>query len=340
MTTTEMDREEEYIMTGGSIPIFSGMRVDYESWKEDIGDWQTACKLKKEVQVARMLIVQPEMVKEVMRQIPKDQRDSAEGFQKVMNVMDQQFKKEVENMSWPAFEKWDNMRRKKGQSTESFIMEYELAFTKARKHDPELQCSDRMLAMKALARLQVDSDHSAQIISNIKGPMTTRSIVSTVETLYRKKDVPWSDQDQPKNKKTTDTQGSEDDTGFVGTEDMVQDAEGAFWVFKGKGASPGKNQKQFTREYKGPSNTKKCERCLQSGHSAGECWVPWSECQKKKGIQPSNEAATGMFVAVMCEECNHPDCDGPECEGTDCGRWEYASASEIDSVNSDGDDQS
>ena len=40
---------------------------------------------------------------------------------------------------------------------------------------------------------EIEPDKQAQILSAVKGPLTTRAIVATVESLY-KTDVPWSPQ--------------------------------------------------------------------------------------------------------------------------------------------------
>ena len=74
MTTTE-DEQQLGNSTTGYVPMFSGSKADYDSFKEDIDDWEFSTKIPKETRAARLILVQIEQVKKIMRTVPKEQRE-------------------------------------------------------------------------------------------------------------------------------------------------------------------------------------------------------------------------------------------------------------------------
>ena len=321
MTTTEEDTQ--YISTGGTVPIFSGKMEDYDTWREDIDDWALSTKIKPEAQVARLTYPQLEVVKKVIRKVPKDKRNSPQGLEKVLEVMETQFKKPSELLSRPTFTKWENMRRQKGETTEQFMLNYELTFHELQKHDIEVQCSERLLALKALDRLEIEPDKQAQILSAVKGPLTTRAIVATVESLY-KTDVPWSPQTSaPSFKKKSfeiDSASSEMDKALVHDE-MHDDPENeeAYYLSKGKGKGTGYN----------PNIS--CQRCGKRGHPSHLCRLSWEQAQKSLAANPI-KATDVALSAFTCPKCHHPDCEGDDAASSDASGWEYASDASNDAT--------
>ena len=87
MTTTE-DEQQLGNSTTGYVPMFSGSKADYDSFKEDIDDWEFSTKIPKETRAARLILVQIEQVKKIMRTVPKEQRRTANGVSLIMKEMD------------------------------------------------------------------------------------------------------------------------------------------------------------------------------------------------------------------------------------------------------------
>jgi hypothetical protein len=306
MTTED---ETQYVHSGGTVPIFSGTRADYETWREDVDDWEISTKLKPEQQAARLTYVQIDLVKKVMRKVPKAKRNSSEGLALVLKEMEKEFKKDPALVSRPTFAKWDNMRRQKDETTEQFILKFDLTFHELQKHDIEVQCSDRLLALKALDRLEIAPEHATQILTAIQGPLTTRAIVDAVESLF-KTDVPWSPQSStPLLKKPIPD--SESAQALVHDE-MLDDsdpADASYWS-KGKG--------------KGFPKHVVCLRCGLPKHKSPACPLSWPEAQKSLKANPISAPRAELAMASFaCTTCNHPACEGEDASSTDSPAWEY-----------------
>ena len=91
-----------------------------------------------------------------MRTVPKEQRRTANGVSLIMKEMDKKYLQSPANTSNSKFEMFNSMYRLKGETTESFILKYELAYDDLVKADPEVKCSERLLTLNALAHLEVD----------------------------------------------------------------------------------------------------------------------------------------------------------------------------------------
>ena len=154
--TTTMDDGQMYANNGGVVPVFSGQMEDYSAWREDAMDWEFSTKFPDKIKATKLVLAQNDMVKKVMRQIGSDQVRSAEGFQLIIKEMDKTFTLPTEQLGLNSFEKWDTMTRSKGQSSEAFLMQYDVAFHDLKKHDSRVSMSDQLLVMKGLARLQID----------------------------------------------------------------------------------------------------------------------------------------------------------------------------------------
>ena len=317
MTTTTTDDEQVFANSGGPVPIFSGAMEDYPSWKEDILDWEHSVKLPDKVKGSRLVLAQNDVIKAIMRRAGPDNVRSAEGFNLIMKVMDSNFTHPEKDIGWYSFEKWDGMTRTKNQSSENFILQYNVAFDDVKKHDAKVSMSDQLLAMKALARLQIDDKDKTQILSRMKDPINTHTLISTIKSIYGKADVPLI---APTSAKMTESE----DHALVNHEMFHSENENhdysedeAYWV-KVKGAGKGKN---FNGN---KTSTIKCERCGINGHTAKTCRIDWNKIPQSIKTPPE---LTGAFVA-LCPDCGHPDCEG----------WDYEDSAFDVSFKSQADD--
>ena len=316
MTTTTTDDEQVFANSGGPVPIFSGAMEDYPSWKEDILDWEHSVKLPDKVKGSRLVLAQNDVIKAIMRRAGPDNVRSAEGFNLIMKVMDSNFTQPEKDIGWYSFEKWDGMTRTKNQSSENFILQYNVAFDDVKKHDAKVSMSDQLLAMKALARLQIDDKDKTQILSRMKDPINTHTPISTIKSIYGKADVPWVVQKSAKASDIADSALVNHEMFYTET-DHADDEAYWTWAMKNKGAGKGK----------GGPNVTKCERCGIPGHSAPKCRIDWQKIAPNMKTTPTE--LTGAFISI-CEHCGHPDCEG----------WEYDDSSSTLSYKSqhEGDD--
>ena len=306
-----------YANNGGVVPVFSGQMEDYSAWREDAMDWEFSTKFPDKIKATKLVLAQNDMVKKVMRQIGSDPVRSAEGFQLIIKEMDKTFTLPTEQLGLNSFEKWDTMTRSKGQSSEAFLMQYDVAFHDLKKHDARVSMSDQLLVMKGLARLQIDDKDKTQILSRMKDPINIHKLISTIKSIYGKADVPLI---APKSAKMTESE----DHALVNHEMFHSENENhdysedeAYWV-KVKGAGKGKN---FNGN---KTSTIKCERCGINGHTAKTCRIDWNKIPQSIKTPPE---LTGAFVA-LCPDCGHPDCEG----------WDYEDSASDVSFKSQADD--
>ena len=139
--------------------MFSGSKADYDSFKEDIDDWEFSTKIPKETRAARLILVQIEQVKKIMRTVPKEQRRTANGVSLIMKEMDKKYLQSPANTSNSKFETFNSMYRLKGETTESFILKYELEYDDLVKADPEVKCSEPGLVISSYTDLDTAREH-------------------------------------------------------------------------------------------------------------------------------------------------------------------------------------
>ena len=305
-----------YANNGGVVPVFSGQMEDYSAWREDAMDWEFSTKFPDKIKATKLVLAQNDMVQRVMRQIGSDQVRSAEGFQLIIKEMDKTFTLPTEQLGLNSFEKWDTMTRSKGQSSEAFLMQYDVAFHDLKKHDARVSMSDQLLVMKGLARLQIDDKDKTQILSRMKDPINIHKLISTIKSIYGKADVPWVVQKSAKASDIADSALVNHEMFYTET-DHADDEAYWTWAMKNKGAGKGK----------GGPNVTKCERCGIPGHSAPKCRIDWQKIAPNMKTTPTE--LTGAFISI-CEDCGHPDCEG----------WEYDDSSSTLSYKSqhEGDD--
>ena len=320
MTTTTVDDDQMYANNGGVVPVFSGAMEDYAAWREDAMDWEFSTKFPDKIKATKLVLAQNEMVKKVMRQIGGEKVRSADGFKLVMKEMDQTFTLPTEQLGLNSFEKWDTMTRSKGQSSEAFLMQYDVAFHDLMKHDSRVSMSDQLLVMKGLSRLQIDDKDKTQILSRMKDPVNIHKLISTIKSIYGQSDVPWIG---PKGAKSNDIT----DSALINREmfdsaqechDQPDDEAYSYWV-KSKGAGKGKNNNRNT------AHTAKCERCGYPGHPARDCKISWERIEAKRH---SSSELCGAFIA-LCPNCGHPDCEGPGSDSDNSSTISYRSTHEF-----------
>ena len=219
-----------------------------------------------------------------------------------MKEMDKKYLQSPANTSNSKFETFNSMYRLKGETTESFILKYELAYDDLVKADPEVKCSERLLTLNALAHLQVYQKDKSNIIHHMKA-WTTRDIVDSVESRYGKDGVPWVPitHSSPKGIDKNIEQAMVHDEMFENDDDKIENSEDASYWSKGRGKG----------QYKSPDRSIVCKRCGYPGHESHMCKLDWAKAQKHLSENPLKSGDVALS-AFLCPDCGHPDCEGPD----------------------------
>ena len=297
---------------GRFAPAFTGKMSDYIAWRTKAELWLYHTKAKKEYHGSMLYSAQDNShVQDRMLTVGLSVIKSADGIDRILDVMDQKFKPKKKTTAWNAYDSMDDMRRLEGETIEDFALRVETKHGQIQRVDASVTMSEHMLTLYIIKRCCLDQMSRALLLANME-EYRVRDLVDTVEDVFSG-DAPWEDPNKKSKAKPKLSPDEEMQSAMFNQESEDEDSA-AYWT-KGRGKG------QFGQFRKNDGII--CERCGQN-HEAKNCKLTWQQAQQslkiqsqkngKPQFQPQSQSEVGM-LALPCSNCNDPNCEG----------WEYCS---------------
>ena len=137
----------------------------YDAWRVEVQFWQSITDIAKRQQAAVVALSLPPRYKEVALTIPLDELNVDDGMDKLLAVLDENFKKESLDSAYEAFHELETFRRGDLSMTEC-ILHFEKVCNKLKKHNMTLP--DEIMGCKLLEVADLQTSQKQMVLSAVK----------------------------------------------------------------------------------------------------------------------------------------------------------------------------
>ena len=153
---------------GRFAPAFTGKMSDYITWRTKADFWLYHTKAKKEYHGSMFYSAQDNShVQDQMLKVGLSVIKSADGIDRILDVMDQKFKPKKKTTAWNAYDSMDDMRREQGETIEDFALRVETKHGQIQRLDASVTMSEHMLTLYIIKRCCLDQMSRALLLANM-----------------------------------------------------------------------------------------------------------------------------------------------------------------------------
>ena len=130
----DLETVETMAVYNAKIPEFDLREKTYERYRFELDCWRDNTKLDKKSQALQVFLSLPEGNKDESRmrdyiysRMKKADLVAENGFDELVKVMDEHLREDNLGRIWTTFDKFDDIKRKEGQSIDDYIVEFDIA---------------------------------------------------------------------------------------------------------------------------------------------------------------------------------------------------------------------
>lgn len=162
-------------------PKFDESKTSYETWKNEVEIWRQMTELDKKKQALALALSLTDKARETALEVNVDQLEKDDGVKTLLKALDGVFLKEDKDLTYEAYTKFDGYRKPEGLKIADYIYEFELRYSKCKKH--KLELPDAILAFKLLDSACL-STQEKMLAMTACGDLTLASMKSALKRIF------------------------------------------------------------------------------------------------------------------------------------------------------------